>query len=116
MRDGIYRVEFRSGQTIGKGIAVVDNDTIRGFDETYFYFVGHLAQYGRPKRRVLAMRYAPRAQGFSSPGFPATVYSEEREEEFLFKGEADGDSSNHTARGLPSCRGLLPPTPARSEA
>jgi len=36
MRDGIYRVEFRSGQTIGKGIAVADNDTIRGFDETYF--------------------------------------------------------------------------------
>jgi hypothetical protein len=93
MRDGIYRVEFRSGQTIGKGIAVADNDTIRGFDETYFYFVGHLAKYGRPKRRVLAMRYAPQAQGFSNPGFPATVYSEEREEEFLLKGEADGDSS-----------------------
>ena len=48
MRDGIYRVEFRSGQTIGKGIAVADNDTIRGFDETYFYFVGHLAKYGSP--------------------------------------------------------------------
>jgi hypothetical protein len=28
MRDGIYRVEFRSGQTIGKGIAVADNDTM----------------------------------------------------------------------------------------
>ena len=93
MRDGIYRVEFRSGQTIGKGIAVADNDTIRGFDETYFYFVGHFAKYGRPKRRVLAMRYAPQAQGFSNPGFPATVYSEEGEEEFLLKGEADGNSS-----------------------
>ena len=38
MRDGIYRVEFRSGQTIGKGIAVAKNDTIRGFDETLFLF------------------------------------------------------------------------------
>ena len=46
MRDRIYRVEFRSGQTIGKGIAVADNDTMRGFDETNFYFVGHLAKYG----------------------------------------------------------------------
>ena len=73
------------GRRLAGGIAVADNDTIRGFDETYFYFVGHLAKYGRPKRRVLAMRYAPQAQGFSNPGFPATVYSEEGEEEFLLK-------------------------------
>jgi hypothetical protein len=92
MRDGIYRVEFRSGHTIGKGIAVADNNAIRGFDENYFYFVGRSVKHGRLKRRVLAMRYAPQVQGFSNPGFPATVSGEEGEAEFLLKGEADGDS------------------------
>ena len=93
MRDGIYRVEFRSGHTIGKGIAVAENNAIRGFDENYFYFVGPSVQHGRLKRRVLAMRYAPQPQGFSNPGFPATVSCEEGGEEFLLRGEADGDSS-----------------------
>jgi hypothetical protein len=93
MRDGIYRVEFRSGHTIGRGIAVADNNVIRGFDENYFYFVGRSVKHGRLKRRVLAIRYAPQAQGFSNAGFPATVSGEEGGEEFLLKGEADRDSS-----------------------
>jgi hypothetical protein len=38
------------------------------------------------------MRYAPQVQGFSNPGFPATVSGEEGEAEFLLKGEADGNS------------------------
>ena len=119
MRDGIYRVEFRSGQTIGKGIAVADNDTIRGFDETYFYFVGHLAKYGRPKRRVLAKRYAPQAQGFPTQASQRQSIAKRVKKGFYSKErrmETQALRSPSTARGLPSCRGLLPPTPARSEA
>jgi hypothetical protein len=58
MRNGIYLTELELERVSSKGIAAIDNDIIRGFDDRYFYFVGRLVrvEYPRPKRRGIVAR------------------------------------------------------------
>jgi hypothetical protein len=37
MRDGIYKVDFRSRETAGKGIAMISSRDFKGIDQTHVY-------------------------------------------------------------------------------
>jgi hypothetical protein len=97
MREGIFSFSIRSGHKIIKAIALVENDSIRGFSRSHIYFVERLTSF--PARsaknrnsnwRVKAMEHT-RVQGFSIRGFPAKLEGEEGEEQFCFEGGSDAD-------------------------
>ena len=96
MRDGIFSFYIRSEETAIRAIALVENDSIRGFNRSHIYSVERL-EYSlnrlRKDRntnwRVKATAYT--RQGASMRGFPAKLEGEEGEEQFWFEGESDGD-------------------------
>src|SRR5260370_194556 len=103
MRNGIYLTELELERVSSKGIAAIDNDIIRGFDDRYFYFVGRLVrvEYPRPKRRGIVASCGESSQGQSNSRFQAIIYGEEA---FSLRGEVDGDSSIKIAlRGTLQC-------------
>ena len=98
MRDGIFSFYIRADETAIRAIALVENDSIRGFNRSHIYSVERLIKSAAerlPKDRnshwsVKAMEYAHPA-GHSMRGFPAKLVGEEGEEQFWFEGGSDAD-------------------------
>jgi hypothetical protein len=98
MRDGIFSFYIRSDETAIRAIAIVENDSIRGFNRSHIYSVERL-EYS-PDRlqkkdrntnwRVKAMEHT-RTEGVSVRGLPARLEGEEGEEQFWFEGGSDAD-------------------------
>jgi hypothetical protein len=96
MRNGIFSFYIRSEETAIRAIALVENDSIRGFNRSHIYSVERLEYSLKRLRkdrntnwRVEAMAYTP--QGTSIRGFPARLEGEEGEEQFWFEGGSDAD-------------------------
>ena len=96
MRDGIYSFYIRSEETAIRAIALVGNDSIRGFNRSHIYSIERLEySFNRLRKdrntnwRVKATAYI--RQGVSMRGFPAKLEGEEVEEQFWFEGESDAD-------------------------
>jgi hypothetical protein len=97
MRDGIFSFYIRSDETAIRAIALVENDSIRGFNRSHIYSIDRLVKFTVERLRkdrntnwhVKAMEYG----STRSPvrGFPAKLEGEEGEEQFWFKGESDAD-------------------------
>jgi len=97
MRDGIFSFYIRSDEIAKRAIALVESDTIRGFNRSHIYSVERLKysverllKHRNTHWRVKAMEYT-HAQGVFMRGFPAKLEGEEGEEQFWFKGESDFD-------------------------
>jgi hypothetical protein len=97
MRDGIFSFYIRSDKLAIRAIALVESDTIRGFNRSHIYSVERLKysverllKHRNTHWRVKAMEYTD-AQGVFMRGFPAKLEGEEGEEQFWFKGESDFD-------------------------
>ena len=97
MRDGIFSFYIRFNQTAIRAIALVENDSIRGFNRSHIYSVERLKysverllKHRNTHWHVKAMEYIY-APGVSMWGFPAKLEGEEGEEQFWFEGGSDAD-------------------------
>ena len=97
MRRGIYRFETTISQTSREGIAMINNNRIRGLDNDYIYTGSHIAKCGKRGWSFSAERYGKSGRGSSSRRFSATVYGEEGEREFRLSGESDADANTKVA-------------------
>jgi hypothetical protein len=91
MRNGIYSFDITSGETASKGIAMVEKNVLRGLDWGHAYTVERSTKHGKPRWSVEAHRYMSGTPGVYRGGFPAILEGEEGEDQFNFKGTADGD-------------------------
>ena len=95
MRDGIFSFYIRTDETAIRAIALVESDTIRGFNRSHIYSVERLAysieRLLKHRNTHWAVKATEYAQGASTRGFPAKLEGEEGEEQFWFKGESDAD-------------------------
>jgi hypothetical protein len=98
MRDGIFSFYIRSDETAIRAIAIVENDSIRGFNRSHIYSVERL-EYSLDRLqkkdrntnwRVKAMEHT-HTEGVSVRGLPARLEGEEGEEQFWFEGGSDAD-------------------------
>ncbi len=98
MRDGIYSLFIIADGTPSKGIAVVEHDTIRGFNSSHIYSVERLVNYPAERSSQRGKHWRAKAVGDQATrsgslhGFPAMLGGEEDEEQFSFQGKADADS------------------------
>lgn len=98
VRDGIYSFYVTSDGTAIKGIALIENNGITGFNRSQIYSVERLAKYPAERAgkchqkhwRAKAIEYQ-QAQRVSIRGFPAMIDGDEDEDQFLFEGESDAD-------------------------
>jgi hypothetical protein len=97
MREGIYRIGTTISQTSSEGIAMINNNGIRGLDNDYIYSGNHVAKHGKRGWSFSAERYGKSGRGFSIRSFSATVYGEEGEREFRLWGESNADASTKFA-------------------
>ena len=98
MRDGIFSFYIRSDYSAIRAIAIVENDSIRGFNRSHIYSVERL-EYSLDRLqkkdrntnwRVKAMEHT-HTEGVSVRGLPARLEGEEGEEQFWFEGGSDAD-------------------------
>src|SRR6478609_8043624 len=97
MRDGIFSFYIRFGETAIRAIALVENDSIRGFNRSHIYSVERLKysverllKHRNSCWHIKAMEYTY-AQGVSKCGFRGKLEGEEGEEQFWFEGASDAD-------------------------
>ena len=98
MRNGIFSFYIRCDETATRGIALVENDAIRGFSRSHVYSierliadsVERLRKDRNTRWRVKAMEHT-HADGVSPRGFPARLEGEEGEDQFWYQGAADAD-------------------------
>src|ERR1700676_2454048 len=97
MRDAIFSFYIRSDETAIRAIAIVENDSIRGFNRSHIYSVERL-EYSLDRLqkkdrntnwRVKAMERT-HTEGVSVRGLPARLEGEEGEEQFWFEGSKAG--------------------------
>ena len=126
MRDGIFSFYIRFGETAIRAIALVESDTITGFNRDHIfsverlkYSVGRLLKHRNTRWRVKSIDFAA-MPGASTRGFPAKLEGEEGEEHFWFKGGSDADRNVRVEiqgawlQNLPWRRAAQPPK--RSQA
>jgi len=97
MQDGIFSFYIRSDGTAIRAIALVESDSIRGFNRSHIYSIDRLEKYvvGRLRKdrntswHVKALEYGHTERPVR--GFPARLEGEEGEEQFWFEGESDTD-------------------------
>ena len=97
MRDGIFSFYVRSDETAIRAIALVEKDSIKGFNRSHIYSVDRLVYSFERRRkdrntnwRIKVAEHNP-VQGFSMRGFPAKLEGEEGDEQFWFEGGSDAD-------------------------
>jgi hypothetical protein len=97
MRDGIFSFYIRSDGTAIRAIALVENDSIRGFNRSHIYTIERLHRSLDRLRndrntnwRVKVVEYA-HSKDVSPQGFPAKLEGDEGEEQFWFEGGSDAD-------------------------
>jgi hypothetical protein len=97
MRDGIYIAKFKVEQVTRTGVALVQSDTLKGFDDRFFYYLGarEPAGYTAPKRRGNATRYGVQPLGESGGGFGIVILEvDDVEDWFVFSGTKAGEPSS----------------------
>src|SRR5882762_341486 len=97
MRGGIYRIGTTLSQTSSEGIAMINNDGIRGLDNDYIYTGSHVAKHGKRGWSFSAERYGKSRRGSSIRRFSATIYDDEGDPEFQLSGESDADANTKVA-------------------
>jgi hypothetical protein len=100
MRDGIYIAKFLVEQVTRNGVAIIQTDTVKGFDDRFFYFVGPAEppSYMAVKRRGNATRYGVQPLGESGIGFGIVIREvEDVGDWFTFSGAKDGDPNNRVS-------------------
>jgi len=97
MREGIYRIETTISQTSSGGVAMINNNRIRGLDNDYVYTGSQVAKHGKRGWSFSAERYGKSGRGSSIRRFSATVYGEEGEREFRLWGESKADANTKFA-------------------
>jgi hypothetical protein len=97
MREGIFSFYIRADEQTIKAIALVENDSITGFNHSHLFFVERLrSSLTRLRKnrgatwRVKAIEHT-QVNGISIRGFPAKLEGEEGEEQFCFEGGSDAD-------------------------
>jgi hypothetical protein len=98
MRDGIFSFYIRCDETATRGIALVENDAIRGFSRSHVYSIERLIAGSIERLRkdrntrwqVKALEHT-HTEGVSTRGFPAKLEGEEGEDQFWYQGAADAD-------------------------
>jgi hypothetical protein len=98
MRDGIFSFYIRCDETATRGIALVENDAIRGFSRSNVYSIEklivdsdeRLRKDRNTRWRVKALEHT-QTKGVSTRGFPARLEGEEGEDQFWYQGAADAD-------------------------
>jgi hypothetical protein len=96
MRNGIYNTKLALAGVSGKGISAVNDNIIQGFDERFFYFVGHEEPPGdmAPKRRGSIAICGDNPTGPFGRNFDFLIHEvEESGDGFVCRGCLDGDSS-----------------------
>jgi hypothetical protein len=93
MLDGVYSFEITFLGTVIKGIAMAENDSIRGFNWSHVYKVERSEKHGKTYWHVTETPHASDTEGFVRRGFPAKLEGEEGEDRFAFEvaGETDVD-------------------------
>jgi hypothetical protein len=123
MRDGIFSFYIRSDEIAIRAIALVERDTIKGFNGSHVYSVERL-KYS--VQRLLNQRNTlwhveakehTHAKGVFMRGFPAKLEGEEGEEQFWFEGKSDTDGNVKVEiqgawlQNLPWHRATIAPVP-----
>jgi hypothetical protein len=97
MRNGIFSFYVRCDETAIRAIALVENDSIKGFNLSHIYSLDRLGySFERLRKdrntnwRIKVMEHSP-VPGFSMRGFPAKLGGEEGDEQFWFEGVSDAD-------------------------
>ena len=85
MLDGVYSFEITFLGTVIKGIAMAENNNIRGFNWSHVYQVERSEKHGKIFWRVTETPHASDTEGFVRRGFPAKLEGEEREDQFAFE-------------------------------
>jgi hypothetical protein len=94
MRDGIYIAKYQVEQVTRTGVAVVQSDMLKGFDDRFFYYIGPREPpgYSEPKRRGNATRYGVQTLGASGSGFGIVIREvDDVEDWFAFFGTKAGE-------------------------
>src|SRR4029077_12481317 len=94
MSVGIYRIVTTISQTSSEGIAMINNNRIRGLDNGYVYTGSQVAKHGKRGWSFSAERYGKSRIGPSTRSFSATVYGEEGEREFQLLGRVKDVDAN----------------------
>jgi hypothetical protein len=97
MRDGIFITKIQLDQVTRTGVAIVQSDTMKGFDDRFFYSIGPKEPPGSsaPKRRGNATRYGVQALGESGAGFGIVISEvDDAEDWFVLSGTKAGEPSN----------------------
>ncbi len=104
MLDGIYSFQITFLGTVIKGIAMAENDSIRGFNWSHVYKIERSEKHGKTYWYVTENPHASETQGFVRRGFPAKLEGEELEDRFAFEvaGEAD-DNDKVSIQGKRLC-------------
>jgi hypothetical protein len=112
MLDGIYSFEITFLGTIIKGIAMAENNNIRGFNWSHVYKVERSEKHGKTYWHVTETPHASDTQGFVRRGFPAKLEGEEGEDRFAFEvaGEADDEGIEPRSSAM---RPTVKPFPSR---
>jgi hypothetical protein len=92
MLDGIYSFEITFLGTVIKGIAMAENNSIRGFNWSHAYKVDRSERHGKTYWHVTETPHASDTEGFVRSGFPAKLEGEEGEDRFAF--EVVGESGD----------------------
>jgi hypothetical protein len=93
MLDGVYSFEITFLGTVIKGIAMAENNRIRGFNWSHAYAVERSEKHGKIYWHVTETPHASDTEGFIRRGFPAKLEGDEGEDRFAFEvaGEADAE-------------------------
>jgi hypothetical protein len=97
MRDGIFSFYVRFDETAIRAIALVEKDSIKGFNRSHIYSVDRLVYSSERLRKDRDTNWRIKVvehnhvQGFSIRGFPAKLEGEEGDEQFWFEGGSEVD-------------------------
>jgi hypothetical protein len=86
MQNGIYRLRGRIGHESEIGVAMIENNEIRGLGKIHVYVGERVSVYGKQGWKILGRRYAP-VTGAGLDGFEVNVFGEENETHFTLRGE-----------------------------
>ena len=103
MLDGIYSFEITFLGTVIKGIAMAENNNIRGFNWSHVYRVERSEKHGKTYWQVTETPHASDTQGFVRGGFPAKLEGEEGEDRFAFEVAEEAADDKVSIQGRRLC-------------
>jgi len=94
MLDGIYSFEITYLGTVIKGIAMAEDNNIRGFNWSHVYKVERSEKHGKTYWHVTETPHASDTEGFIRREFPAKLEGEEGEDQFAFEVAGEEDEND----------------------